>query len=131
MSSHKTGEGVNATAHLQTALPRATAKRLARLADVPVETARHWVYRNFSTARQREIARLLLAEMQRQDREERAAAQQWLAEIAGGDEVASTGDPMAGELAGAGAAVAAEPPDALPSRRLRLARRLAGFVERD
>lgn len=138
MSSHKKGDAVNETALFHAALPRHGVKRLAQLACVPVETARHWMYRHFSTARQREIAHQLLAEMDRQDREERAAARRWLREKAGINAVTAPGDatesavggPLAADMASAGAGVAADMAGPAPPLRRRLARRLAEFAER-
>ena len=65
--------------------PRHTMKRLARAMGAPLDTARHWLYRKMSGERRREMAKLLLAEFDRQDREERAAVRQHLAEMAGMD----------------------------------------------
>lgn len=58
-------------------------KEVARLMDVPVDTARTWIYRHFSTARRRELARALIAEMDAQDVERDAVRRQlaeWAAE---------------------------------------------------
>jgi len=65
------------------ALPGYTVKRLAALADVPLGTAHDWLYRHFSAARQPEIAPAALAEIDRQDSDERAAARRKLEEMAG------------------------------------------------
>lgn len=47
--------------------PRNTMKRLARTAGAPIDTARHWLYRHFSPAQRKELARALLAEMDEQE----------------------------------------------------------------
>lgn len=127
MSSHKKVESaVSEAAVIRAIWPGGRTKRLARLCGVPLGTAHEWLYRHLSAARQREIARALLAEMDRQDREERAAARVRLAEMAGIDAVVAVGDAMAG----AGAGVAADPGAAAAagSRRRRIARRLAEYA---
>ena len=84
MYSHKTGTSdVSEAAVIHAVLPRHSAKRLARLMSVPLETARSWLYRNLSSARRRELALALLAELDRQDAEERADARRQLKEMAG------------------------------------------------
>lgn len=65
--------------------PRDTLKWLARLLDVPIGTARHWLYVKFSSDRRRELALALLAEMDRQEIE-RSALRRKLAEWAAGEE---------------------------------------------
>ena len=47
--------------------PRNAMKRLARCMSVPVDTARHWLFRHFSAARRQELARALLQEMDEQE----------------------------------------------------------------
>lgn len=64
--------------------PRYTMKLLARRMGLPLDTARHWLYRNLCPARRRELALALLAELDRQDAEERAEARRQLIEMAGG-----------------------------------------------
>jgi hypothetical protein len=54
-------------------------KRLARAMNVPIDTARHWLYRHFNTERRKELAENLLAEMDRQEIE-RSALRRKLAE---------------------------------------------------
>jgi hypothetical protein len=61
--------------------PASAMKRLARLMDVPIDTARHWLYRNFNPAQRQQLARALLVEMDRQD-VERTALRRRLAEWA-------------------------------------------------
>jgi hypothetical protein len=62
---------------------RHAMKRLAGSMGVPLDTARHWLYRRFSNERRRELARALLAQM---DAEEvgrsalRRRLAQWAAE---------------------------------------------------
>jgi hypothetical protein len=46
--------------------PDNTAKRLARAMHAPIETARAWLYRRMSSARRRELAAVLKAEMEKQ-----------------------------------------------------------------
>lgn len=46
--------------------PRDTMKRVARLMDVPLDTARHWIYRNLSAARRKELGDALIAELDSQ-----------------------------------------------------------------
>lgn len=62
--------------------PRNTMKRLALTLGVPLDTARHWLYREISPARRRQIAEALLVEMDRQE-VSRAALRRRLAEWAG------------------------------------------------
>ena len=86
MSSPKMCEKppVNEGTVIRAALPSGGPKRLARLMDVPVETARHWWYRHLASSRRREVAAALLAEMDKQD-VERSALRRRLAEWASGD----------------------------------------------
>jgi hypothetical protein len=42
-------------------------KRLARTMGVPLDTARHWLYRHFNTAQRKELAQALLKEMDEQE----------------------------------------------------------------
>jgi hypothetical protein len=71
-------------AAIRVVYPRYTMKLLARRMGLPLDTARHWLYRNLCPARRRELALALLAEMDRQDAEERADARRQLTEMAGG-----------------------------------------------
>lgn len=66
---------------LRTALPASTMKTLARVVGRPIDTCRHWLYRRFNPAQRRELATLLIAEMDRQD-VRRGAARRRLAEWA-------------------------------------------------
>ena len=72
---------VSDAAAIRTVLPRNTVKRLARLMGVPFETAKHWTYKRVSSARRRELARALLAEMDAED-VDRGAVRRRLAEWA-------------------------------------------------
>lgn len=85
MYSGKKAESVSAAVPIQIVLPRHTAKRLAILTGAPLKTAKHWLYYGPARHRARELAVILLAEMDRQDAEERARARQALAELAGGE----------------------------------------------
>lgn len=78
-------------AAIRTVFPRHTAKVLAVKMGVPVNTAKEWLYHHFSAARRIELARTLLAEMDRQDAEERAPVRQHLQSIVGLNEVGSAG----------------------------------------
>jgi hypothetical protein len=60
-------EAVNEAAAIRAVYPRHTMKSLARKMGVPLDTARHWLYRHFNTAQRRELARALLKEMDEQD----------------------------------------------------------------
>jgi hypothetical protein len=62
--------------------PRHTLKQLARATGAPIDTVRHWVYRHLSSDRRRELATELLAEMDRQDAEDRQTIRRRLAEWA-------------------------------------------------
>lgn len=64
--------------------PRHTMKRLARAMGVPLDTARHWLYRHFNPAQRRDLARTLLADMDREDIG-RSAIRRQLAEWASED----------------------------------------------
>lgn len=83
MDTHRKVERVNEAAAIRIALPRHPVKRLARLLGVPIGTAHDWIYRRLSVGRQQEIARAILAEMDREDAEERAAARRRLEVMAG------------------------------------------------
>ncbi len=50
-------------------LPKHGAKRLAQLMGVPIETARHWLYKTPAADRHGELVRRLLAEFERQEAE--------------------------------------------------------------
>jgi len=47
--------------------PRHTMKRLALAMNVPLDTARHWIYRGIAPRRRRELALALIAELDAQD----------------------------------------------------------------
>jgi hypothetical protein len=85
VSLHETGRSVSALAlPIRTVLPRHTTKLLARLMDLNPETARRWLYYGPARHRRRELATALLAEMDRQDVEERAEARAAWREITEG-----------------------------------------------
>lgn len=69
MASHKSCDSDDMTEAevIRGIYPRHPMKRLAHTMRVPVDTARHWLYRRFSSDRRCELARALLAEMDRQD----------------------------------------------------------------
>lgn len=75
---------MNEAAAVRAVMPRNTMKRLARMLNMPLDTARHNLYRRFSAARRQELARALLAEMDQQD-VERTALRRRLAEWASHD----------------------------------------------
>lgn len=70
---------------IRAVLPRNTMKQLARMMNVPIDTARHWLYRNLSNARRQELAEKLLKQLDDDDRR-RAAARQTLQRIVNGDD---------------------------------------------
>lgn len=95
MSSQQTCESkVTDAETIRAVYPRHTMKRLALLLNVPLDTARHWLYRSLSGARRRELALALLAELDRQEHS-RAAIRQQLQQMAGDDALASPGDGLA------------------------------------
>lgn len=63
---------------------RDAPKRLARLMNVPVETARNWLYRNLSSARRIELAEKMIEQIA-EERRRLDAAERALKEITGGD----------------------------------------------
>ncbi|HEX3884774.1 MAG TPA: hypothetical protein VHW66_19125 [Stellaceae bacterium] len=82
MSSHKNCDStVSEAAIVRAVYPRHPMKRLAGAMSVPLDTARHWLYRRLSGARRRELALVLLAELDRQD-VERSSIRRRLAEWA-------------------------------------------------
>jgi hypothetical protein len=87
--------------------PSGTMKRLARLMGVPLDTARHWLFRKVSAARRRELALALLRELDEQDRNERAAARAQLRAMVGTDGVDCVLD---GAGAGKGGGASSGPP---------------------
>jgi hypothetical protein len=68
---------------LKLIFPSNTPKHVARLMDVPLETARTWVYRNISNARRRELAEKLLTQIDK-DRGRLDEIERQLLEIARG-----------------------------------------------
>ena len=62
--------------------PQHTMKRLARLMGVPLDTARHWLYRHFPAARAQELAIKLLRELDEKEAAE-ARARELLQAMAG------------------------------------------------
>lgn len=72
---------IDEAAAIRAVYPRHTMKALARLLGMPIDTARHSLYRRFSSARRRELATALLAEMDAQE-VERSAVRRRLAEWA-------------------------------------------------
>ena len=72
---------IDEAAAIRAVYPRHTMKMLARLLGMPLDTARHSLYRHFSSARRRELAVALLAEMDAQE-VERDAVRRRLAEWA-------------------------------------------------
>jgi len=85
VSSDKMAESaVTDSAVIRAALRPHGPKRLARLMDVPVRTAKHWLYHGPSSRRRREMALALLAEMEREEVERTAICRvlaQWAAEL--------------------------------------------------
>ncbi len=77
---------MNDAAAIRAVYPRHTMKRLARVMGVPLDTARHWLFRKMSLSKERrhELALTLLAEFDRQDREERAVIRRQLVAMSGG-----------------------------------------------
>lgn len=68
--------------------PRHTMKRLALAMGVPLDTARHWLFRKMSASRRRELALALLAEMDAQEVERTALRRrlaEWAAQGSGGE----------------------------------------------
>lgn len=72
MALSKRDDSVTDAALIRAVLRPHATKRLARLMDVPVRTAKHWLYYGPAAARRRELALILLAEMDREDAEDRA-----------------------------------------------------------
>lgn len=109
MSSQWTCEMIAAA--IRAVWPRDTMKLLARSMDVPLDTARHWLYREMSAKRRRELALALLAEMDAQE-VGRSALRRRLAEWAGdvgvGDSNASVEAGRPGAARGVGTTRAAE-----------------------
>lgn len=76
MSSPKTGEPVTDQSLIRAVFPKDAPKRIARLMAVPLETARHWCYRNLSDARRHELALKLLQQLDEDDRRRQEVRQQ-------------------------------------------------------
>ena len=83
MSSQRSCDDGDVAPLIRAVYPRDTMKRLARLMNVPLDTARHWLYRHFSAERRRELCLKLIAELNEQDRRREAVRTQ-LNAIAGG-----------------------------------------------
>lgn len=96
MASHKNCEdaGMTDADAIRAVYPRHTMKRLARAVGVPLDTARHWLYRHLSADRRREVATALLAEWDEEDRR-RAVCREYLERMAVGDEMDRAGDRVA------------------------------------
>ena len=87
MSSHSLCEWrVKVQGLIREVFPAHSAKRLARLMGVPLDTARHWLYRNLSNSRRRELAEKLLRQLDEDDRR-RAEARRQLQRIVNGEDV--------------------------------------------
>jgi len=100
VSSYKVEESekpVTDQSLIREVFPSHGPKRLAHLMMVPVNTARHWCYRRLSAARRHELALMLLAEMNEQDRR-RAEVRRQLEAIAHGESAERMGDPSGGEV---------------------------------
>lgn len=66
MSRHDLSQMPDISDLIRQAFPRHPAKRLARLLDVPVETARNYAYRGVPLARHAEILAALLPALRQQ-----------------------------------------------------------------
>lgn len=85
MDTHRTCQSdMTNEAVIRAVLPKHGPKRLSRIMDVPIETARGWYYRHLSVARTRDLALALLAEMDAED-QRRAAHRERLLLMAGND----------------------------------------------
>lgn len=108
---------------IRAVFPRHPVKRLARLLGLPIGTAHEWTYRNLSANRRRELARALLDEFDRQDREERAALRRQLEQMAGAAHEVGCG--VAGE-----ADLSVQRTPAAPAPHRAPARRMGGEMRR-
>jgi hypothetical protein len=122
---------MNDAAAIRAVYPRHTMKLLALAMGVPLDTARHWLYRNLCAARRRELALALIAELDSQDAG-RAAVRQRLTVMAGGADATLVrlplGPPPHPDCTGAQTAAAEAPGEqagAVEQRLTRRARRLA------
>jgi hypothetical protein len=79
--------------------PRHSMKLLARLLDVPIDTARHLLYRKFSAARRRELALKLLRDLDEQETK-RMGVRRQLQEIVNDGEPGEMESALAGSPAG-------------------------------
>lgn len=77
---------------IRAVFPRHTMKSLARALGVPIDTARHWIYRHLSKARRREVALALLAQLDAEDLRRQDVRKRLEGMVSGDDEVVS---PMA------------------------------------
>lgn len=93
MDTHISYESPNMTDAevIRAVFPRHTTKHLARMMNVPLDTARHWLYRTLSAARRREVALALLKKWDEEDRQ-RAACRQFLEKMAKSNEMGMVGD---------------------------------------
>jgi hypothetical protein len=64
----KSERAVNEQALIREVFPAHTAKRLARLMSIPLETAKHWLHRSLSSYRRAEVALTLLEEFDKETR---------------------------------------------------------------
>lgn len=112
--------GMDEAAIIRAVYPRDAMKRLARLLSMPLDTARHNLYRRFSAARRCELALALLAELDRQDTE-RAHIRSQLREMAGGRNapVDRAGTGVVAHTSGLGARHAEGAPDRAQGRKVR------------
>lgn len=76
---------VNEADAIRAVYPRHSMKWLARKMGVPLDTARHWLYRHFNEAQRKELAKALLKEMDEQD-VQRSALRRTLAEWAASED---------------------------------------------
>src|SRR5258707_884291 len=75
-SQHHCDSDVTEADAIRAVYPRHAMKRLALVMCVPIDTARHWLFRRFSASRRRELALALLVEMDAQDAEREAIRRQ-------------------------------------------------------
>lgn len=83
MESDKVSESaMNEIVAVRILFPKHTSKRLAQIMDVPIGTAREWLYERMSSARRRELAEALKVECQRRHEQVssiESAIELWLA----------------------------------------------------
>ena len=90
MSSQRNCD-VNDAAAMRAVYPRHTMKRLAVAMNVPLDTARHWLFRKMSDGRRRELALMLLKEMDEQEVERTAVRYRLAQWAAGGNDLEVVG----------------------------------------